>query len=138
MQDRVCFFSKYDLSIGHYLEMAETRIKEVSEGNVPNDFEGIIELWHIKQLFENNCKLTKWSNVEFGYYLDNSNFTNGFAYRNHYMHGSISSVNDEQKHTIAYMIFLRMLAILLLKIDDDLRLAQRAIVIYAKSQYKKL
>lgn len=74
----------------------------------------------------------------FSYYLDNSNFTNGFAYRNHYMHGSISSVNDEQKHTIAYMIFLRMLAILLLKIDDDLRLAQRAIVIYAKSQYKKL
>lgn len=69
----------------------------------------------------------------FSYYLDNSKFTNGFAYRNHYMHGSISSVNDEQKHTIAYMIFLRLFAILLLKIDDDLRLARRAIAISVKS-----
>ena len=65
MQDRVCFFSKNDLLIGHYLKMAETRIKEVSAGNVPNDLEGIIELWHVKQLFENNCKLTKWSDTEF-------------------------------------------------------------------------
>ena len=28
MQDRVCYFSKDDLSVGHYLEMAEKRIQE--------------------------------------------------------------------------------------------------------------
>ena len=43
MQDRVCYFSKDDLSLGHYLEMAEKRIQEVSKGDMPTDIEGIIE-----------------------------------------------------------------------------------------------
>ena len=52
MRDYVCFFTKYDLSIGHYLEMAEKRIQEVSKGNMPVNLEGIIELWHIQPKFE--------------------------------------------------------------------------------------
>ena len=47
MKDRVCYFSKDDLSVGHYLEMAEKRIQEVAEGDVPTDLEGVIELWQI-------------------------------------------------------------------------------------------
>lgn len=65
MQDRVCFFSKYDMSVGHYLEMAEKRIQEVSEGSMPTDLEGVIELWHIKLLFENGCRLQQWTDNEF-------------------------------------------------------------------------
>ena len=65
MQDRVCYFSKDDLSLGHYLEMAEKRIQEVSKGDVPADLEGIIELWHIKRMFENDCRLLKWDDNEF-------------------------------------------------------------------------
>jgi len=65
MQDRVCYFSKDDLSVGHYLEMAEKRIQEVSKGGMPTDLEGIIELWHIKHLFENDCRLLKWTDAEF-------------------------------------------------------------------------
>ena len=43
MQDRVCYFSKNDLVVGHSLEMAEKRIQDVSEEGVPTDLEGIIE-----------------------------------------------------------------------------------------------
>lgn len=65
MQNRICFFSKDDLSVGYYLEIAEQRIQEVSEGSMPIDLEGIIELWHIKRLFENDCRLQKWTDTEF-------------------------------------------------------------------------
>lgn len=65
MQDRVCYFSKDDLSLGHYLEMAEKRIQEVSKGDMPTDIEGIIELWHIKRMFENDCRLLKWDDKEY-------------------------------------------------------------------------
>lgn len=65
MQDRVCFFSEYDLSVGYNLEMAEKRIIEIANDNIPQDIEGIIELWHIRRLFESNCKLLRWSDEEF-------------------------------------------------------------------------
>ena len=85
MQDRVCCFSKDDLFVGHSLEMAEKRIQEVSEEGVPTDLEGNIELWHIKQLFENDCRLLKWTDDEFeklksstrGYNTIIANFFNG-------------------------------------------------------------
>lgn len=65
MQDRVIFLSKDDLFFGHYLEMAEKRIQEVSENGVPTDIEGIIELWHIKRLMESDSRLMKWTDAEF-------------------------------------------------------------------------
>lgn len=65
MQDRVIFLSKDDLFLGHYLEMAEKRIQEVSENGVPTDIEGIIELWHIKRLMDSDGRLIKWTDAEF-------------------------------------------------------------------------
>lgn len=73
--------------------------------------------------------LSKPERDYFSYYLDNSEFTNGYAYRNHYAHGSTPSVDDENAHINAYMVFLRLLAILILKIEDDLWLARRVFVI---------
>ena len=61
MQDRVCYFSKDDLSVGHYLEMAEKRIQEVAEGDVPTDLEGVIELWHIKRMIDDECRFLEWT-----------------------------------------------------------------------------
>lgn len=75
MQDRVCYFSRDDLSLGHYLEMAEKRIREVSKGEMPTDLEGIVELWHIKCMFENDCRLLKWDDKE---YQALKNQTNGY------------------------------------------------------------
>ena len=65
MQDRVCYFSRDDMSLGYNLEMAEKRIQELSKGEMPTDIEGIIELWHIKQMFDNDCRLLKWDDNEY-------------------------------------------------------------------------
>lgn len=65
MRDRVCYFSKDDLSVGHYLEMAEKRIQEVAEGNVPTDLEGVIELWHIKRMIDDECRFLEWTDEKF-------------------------------------------------------------------------
>ncbi len=70
------------------------------------------------------------------YYLDNTKFTNGFAYRNLYSHGSNTHNNEpnHNKHIGAYNIFLIILIILIMKIDDDLRLAES---IFIASEYNK-
>ena len=65
MRDRVCYFSKDDLSVGHYLEMAEKRIQEVAEGDVPTDLEGVIELWHIKRMIDDECRFLEWTDEKF-------------------------------------------------------------------------
>lgn len=65
MVDHVCYFSRNDMTLGLYLDMAEKRIREVEGGNKPTDIVGIVELWHIKRMFENDCRLPKWTDVEF-------------------------------------------------------------------------
>ena len=65
MKERVCYFSKDDLSLGHYLEMAEKRIQKVAEGNVPTDLGGVIELWHIKRMIDDECRFLEWTDEKF-------------------------------------------------------------------------
>ena len=50
--DRVCYFSNTDLSLVPNLKLAEVRISEY-EKCAPSEINGIIELWHIRKLFEN-------------------------------------------------------------------------------------
>lgn len=45
-------FSNTDLSIGPNLNLAEVRVSEY-EKCAPSEINGIIELWHIRKLFEN-------------------------------------------------------------------------------------
>ena len=85
-------------------------------------------------LVKDDHLLSKPERNYFSYYLDNTKYTNGMAYRNHYMHGSTPPVDDENEHSIAYRTFLKLLAILLLKIEDDLWLARRALAIHAISK----
>lgn len=78
-------------------------------------------------LITSDMLLTTEERRYFSYYMDNSEYTNGFAYRNHYAHGSTPSVDDERTHLNAYLVFLRMLAIIILKMEDDLWCASRAL-----------
>lgn len=64
MQDRVCFFSENDLFAGYHLELAEKRVIEIANANIPQDLEGIIELWHIRRFIESDCKLLRWSDED--------------------------------------------------------------------------
>jgi hypothetical protein len=72
------------------------------------------------------------SNAErkyFSYYTDNAEFTNGYAYRNHYSHGNTPPVEDVNAHAVAYFVMLRLLTILIIKIYDDLWLARKALAV---------
>ncbi len=77
-------------------------------------------------LVKDNHLLTKPERDYFSYYLDNMIFTNGKAYRNHYAHGDSLSADDKNAHSVAYITFLELLTILILKIEDDLQLAKNA------------
>ena len=97
----------------------------------------IDEMYAKGWLVKDDFLLSKPERDYFSYYLDNMKFTNGMAYRNHYMHGSTPPVDDEKEHQIAYVTFLKLLAILLLKIEDDLWLARRALAIHVMSEIEK-
>ena len=81
-------------------------------------------------LIKDDHLLSSFERDYFSYYLDNMKYTNGMAYRNHYMHGSTPPVDDEKEHETAYLTILKLLTILVLKIEDDLWLARRAAAIY--------
>jgi hypothetical protein len=112
---------------------------------------GVCSYWHYNEedrivldemyakgwVVKDDYLLSKPERDYFSYYLDNMKFTNGKAYRNHYMHGSTPPVDDEKEHQIAYVTFLKLLAILLLKIEDDLWLARRALAIHVMNEIEK-
>ena len=54
-----------ELNDNPYLEMAEKRIQEVAEGDVPTDLEGVIELWHIKRMIDDECRFLEWTDEKF-------------------------------------------------------------------------
>lgn len=56
------------------------------------------------------------------FYLNNTEYTNGFQLRNKYSHGVSSCFTSEEEHRIAYYYFLMIFIILLLKIDEDIRM----------------
>ena len=81
--------------------------------------------WVVK----NDNLLTTEERKYFSYYLDNREFTNGLAYRNHYAHGSTLPKDNENIHQTAYLTILKLLTILILKIEDDLWSASKALSI---------
>ena len=80
-------------------------------------------------LVKNDNLLTTEECKYFSYYLDNKEFTNGLAYRNHYLHGSMPPKDNEDMHQTAYFTILKLLTIIILKIEDDLWSASKALSI---------
>ncbi len=67
-----------------------------------------------------NKLLTPEEQNYFSFILNNERFTNAYAIRNLYAHGSNAPADDDAQHEIAYTRLLIMFVLLLLKIDDDL------------------
>lgn len=67
----------------------------------------------------------------FNYYLNKASFANGFDLRNKYIHGCQPNGKDSEKiHENNYYLFLKLLILLIIKINDDLS-------IYDSDEYKK-
>lgn len=58
----------------------------------------------------------------FNYYLNKSEFTNGLDLRNRYVHGTNSDTDEE--HRNYYYVVLKLLVLIVLKIENDLHLGE--------------
>jgi hypothetical protein len=72
-------------------------------------------------LMKEGSLLTRSEAKYFSYYLNQKEFSNGHDLRNIYMHAAMSKDDklDEEKHYKTYIIVLRLLIALIIKIDDD-------------------
>nr|SHO12361.1 ATPase involved in DNA repair [Moritella viscosa] len=64
--------------------------------------------------------LSKPEQDYFNYYLNKSEFTNGLDLRNSYLHGTQANASETNLHEHSYLLYLKLLALILLKIEDDL------------------
>jgi hypothetical protein len=62
----------------------------------------------------------------FNYYLNKSEFTNGLDLRNRYVHGT--NVDSDNDHLNVYYIYLKLLVLAILKIENDLFVKQKLYV----------
>mgnify|MGYP003332403907 CR=1 FL=1 len=61
MKDRVHFFSVEDMSIPHYLQIAENVIGEYENGRHPDGVNDHLELFHICKFVENKVYPKNWT-----------------------------------------------------------------------------
>lgn len=73
-------------------------------------------------VFENSL-LTRNEQDYLDFYLNKSKFINGYDIRNRYLHGT--NVNDENQYESDYYSILKLIIIIILKINDDLCLADK-------------
>lgn len=66
------------------------------------------------------------------FFLNNSEFSNGYQLRNKYSHGRLSCTQSEADQKNAYYYFLMIFVVLLLKMDEDMRMS-----IYLNEQIEK-
>ena len=85
---------------------------------------GVIDSLMEKEIvvFENSL-LTRNEQDYLDFYLNKSKFTNGYDIRNRYLHGT--NVNDENQYESDYYSILKLIIIIILKINDDLCLADK-------------
>lgn len=67
--------------------------------------------------------LTDAEGKYFNYALNGTDFSNGPALRNKYLHGAQANAFGEDAHFHAYLTALRLTVALVIKINDDLSLA---------------
>lgn len=71
-------------------------------------------------LVAENTLLTRQESNHIDYYLNKSNFINGYDLRNKYLHGTSSGPDNENEHYVNYLHALRLLITIMIKINDDL------------------
>jgi hypothetical protein len=71
----------------------------------------------------------------FNYFLNKSEFTNGLDLRNSYLHGTQANPKETKRHEFVYFTYLKLLVLVLLKMEDDLHISQ-VITNYTNSKNK--
>jgi hypothetical protein len=74
-------------------------------------------------LVRRSSLLTEAEAEYFNYFLNAVDFSNGPQLRNKYLHGAQAGADDENAHFKTYLIALRLLVALVIKINDDFNLS---------------
>lgn len=82
--------------------------------------EEVIQMESQEIVYFEGSLFSKPEQAYFNYHLNKSEFTNGHDLRNSYLHGTQGRAHEVEKHEFAYFTYLKLLALVLLKIDDDL------------------
>jgi hypothetical protein len=91
----------------------------VSYWHFSKSIRSVIEKMEVEGLLEfRNSLFSELESKYFNYYLNKFDFTNGLDLRNKYAHGTNANSEDEQKND--YFILLKLLILIVLKIEDDL------------------
>ncbi|PEN70010.1 hypothetical protein CN539_25460 [Bacillus toyonensis] len=69
-----------------------------------------------------NKLFTKNEQDYLDYHLNKATFSNSLDLRNRYLHGT--QTNDDELHSLNYLIFLKLVVIIIIKINDDLCIGQ--------------
>lgn len=76
-------------------------------------------------VYFNSSLFSKPEQAYFNYFLNKSEFTNGLDLRNSYLHGTQATPDEIHKHENAYFTYLKLLVLVILKIDDDLLISNK-------------
>jgi hypothetical protein len=91
----------------------------ISYWNQPLKIKHKIDDWISAGILISESSLLSKSEQDYlDYYLNKTKYTNGYDLRNRYAHGTHS--NEEEQHKFDYNIFIRLIIILVVKINDDL------------------
>ena len=111
-----------------YQEIKLYLIEEVHKDEVinywhyPKEFRAKIdEMVNNDLLYLEKTLFTKQEVSYLNYYLNQKEFTNGLDLRNKYLHGT--NPNNKIEHENDYYILLKIIILVLLKIEDDIRLS---------------
>lgn len=75
-------------------------------------------------IYFDSSLLSKSEQDYFNFFLNKSEFSNGLDLRNSYLHGTQANPSKFNLHENSYLIYLKLLTLILMKIEDDLQINQ--------------
>jgi hypothetical protein len=102
-------------------------LKDLEENEVASFYHYSAELQsEVMSMFKENIiyfdssLLSKPEQDYFNFHLNKSEFINGLDLRNSYLHGTQANPSEVSHHEHSYLIYLKLLTLILFKIEDDL------------------
>ena len=80
----------------------------------------VVQMAQQSMIFFESSLFSKPEQSYFNYFLNKSEFTNGLDLRNSYLHGTQANPEEVKRHEYTYFTYLKLLILVLLKIEDDL------------------
>ncbi len=109
-------------NLGKILILKDLFINEVASFHhyLPDLQQEAIQMEAENIIFFDSSLLSRPEQSYFNYFLNRSEFTNGLDLRNSYLHGTQPNPDEIQEHERAYFIYLKLIVLTFLKIEDDL------------------